>query len=301
MKNHIGLLVLAIVFGFAAGGSSSIGPTAQAQDLIYPYGASVPTDPDLKNLEWNRYTAESIVVLSIDDGQGKWLSENINKIRSWCLTRWGFPESNFTKECRVFCVPNKELLKKLFNLEQSKVELRNDMTVIWVALDDKPAKIIPPLLTQICLAEFEAKHNVKIGWWFKRGASQLNGIVPDIRQSISGLSDMLKSDQPIFVSEKMFTMTEEDYLKESVENRKVFDQEAIALCIMLRKEFGEAKLQGYLRIASRNNSQDVLKVVYGFSGYGHFDKQYIRFMRDLTADVLNNKTPDSYLEIRPVH
>jgi cellobiose phosphorylase len=111
---------------------------------------------------------------------------------------------------------------------------------------------------------------------------------------------MLKKDQPIFVSEKMFTMTEEDYNKESVANKLVFDQQAVALCVMLRKEFGEAKLQGFLRIGSKNNSQDVLRVVYGFSGYGHFDKQYIRFMRDLTSDVLNNKTPDSYLEIRPV-
>jgi len=299
MKKYIGLLVLAIAFGFAAVGPNS-GSIAQAQDVIYPYGAAVPTDPDLQNLEWNRYTTDNIVILSIDNEQGKWLGDNIDKVRSWCLSRWGFPESKFTKECRIFCVPNKELFKKLFNLEQSKVELRKDMTVIWVVLDDKPAKTLPPLLTQICLAEFEAKYNVKISWWFKRGASQLNGSVPDIRQSVSGLNDMLKKDQPMFVSEKMFTMTEEDYLKESVENRKVFDQEAIALCIMLRKEFGEAKLQGFLRIASRNNSQDVLKVVYGFSGYGHFDKQYIRFMRDLTSDVLNNKTPDSYLEIRPV-
>lgn len=249
---------------------------------------------------WNRYTVENIVVLSIDNEQGKWISENIGKIRSWCLTRWGFPESKFTKECRIFCVPNKELFKKLFNLEQSKVELRSDVTVIWFVLDDKPAKILPPLLTQICLVEFEAKHNVKIDWWFKRGASQLNGIIPDIRQSVSGLNETLKKDQLIFVSEKMFTMTEESYLKESIENRKLFDQEAIALCIMLRKEFGEAKLQGFLRIASKNNSQDVLKVVYGFSGYQHFDKQYIRFMKELTADVLNNKTPDSYLEIKPV-
>lgn len=299
MKNYIGLLVL--MLGIGAIEPLNMGSIAYAQDIIYPYGATIPTDPDLKNLEWNRYTAENIVILSIDNEHGKWLSENIDKVRSWCLTRWGFPESKFTKECRIFCVPNKDLLKKLFNLEQSKVELRKDLTVLWVVLDDKPTRILPPLLTQICLAEFESKHNVKIGWWFKRGASQLNGIVPDIRQSVSGLNDMLRKDQPIFVSEKMFAMTEEDYLKESVENRRIFDQEAIALCIMLRKEFGEAKLQGFLRIASNNNSQDVLKVVYGFSGYGHFDKQYIRFMRDLTSDVLNNKTPDSYLEIRPVH
>lgn len=272
----------------------------KAQEIIYPYGASASTDFELKDLEWNRYATENIVIMSIDNEQGKWLSENIDKIRSWCLTRWGFPESKFTKECRIFCVPNKQLLKKLFNLEQSKVEMRSDLTVIWLSLDDKPVRLLPPLLTQICLVEFEARHNVNISWWYKRGASQLNGSVEDIKQSISGLNDMIKKDQPIFVSEKMFTMTEEDYLKQTIENRKIFDQQAIALCIMLRKEFGEAKLQGFLRISSKNNSQDVLKVVYGFSGYEHFDKQYISFMRDLTSDVLNNKAPDSYLEIKPV-
>ena len=299
MKKYIELLILAFAFGFAAVGSS-FGPTAQAQEIIYPYGASVPTDPELKGLEWNRYTTENIVIMSIDNEQGKWLGENIDKIRSWCLIRWGFPESKFTKECRIFCVPNKQLLKKLFNLEQPKVEMRRDLTVIWVAIDDKPARLLPPLLTQICLVEFEARHNVKMGWWYKRGASQLNGAVVDVRQSVSNLNDMLKKDHPIFVSEKMFTMTEEDYLKETTDNRKIFDQQAISLCIMLRKEFGEAKLQGFLRMASKNNSQDVLKVVYGFSGFDHFDKQYIRFMRDLVSDVVNNNTPDSYLEIKPV-
>ncbi len=282
---------------------SPIGPEhlkAQDSNLVYPAGTNLPVDPEFKNLEWNRYKTDNFVIMSIDNAQGKWLNDNIDKIRSWCLTRWGFPEFKFNKECRIFCVPNKDLLKKLFNLDQSKVEIRKDVNVIWIVLDDKPSRTIPPPLTQVCIAEFESKHNVKIGWWFKRGASILNGAIPDIKQTISGLNDVLKKDQPIYVSEKMFTMTEDDYLKESLENRKIFDQEATALCIMLRKEFGEAKLQGFLRISSSNNPQDVMKVVYGFNNFAQFDKQYIRFMRDLTFDVLNNKTPDSYLEIKPV-
>lgn len=256
--------------------------------------ATISSIPEFKDFEWNRYVQGDIVILSINNEQGKWLNENIDNIRSWCLTRWGFPNFKFSKECRIFCVPNKELLKKMFNLDRPKVELREDMTVIWFVMDD-PVKTLPPLLTQVCLAEFEIKHNVKIGFWFKCGASQLNSTVFDIRGTLTGLKD-----QPVFGSEKMFTMTEEDYLKESVENKKIFDQEAIALCIMLRKEFGEAKLQGFLRIASANNPNDVLKVVYGFDGYDHFDKQYFRFMRELVSDMLNNKTPDSYLEIKPV-
>lgn len=273
----------------------------RAQDIFYPYGTSEPADPELKNLEWNRYSVDNFTILSIDNSQGKWLSENIDSIRSWCLTRWGFPDSKLTKECRIFCVPNKFLLKKLFSLEQSKVEFRQENNVMWLVLDEKPAKTIPSYLTQVALVEFEAKHSISLGWWFKRGSCILNGVVPDIKSNISGLNEMIKQDQPIFVSEKMFTMTEDDYKKESEANRSVFDREAVALCIMLRKEFGEAKLQGFLRISSKNNSQDVLKVVYGFDGFAHFDKQYIRFMRELTTDIVNNKTPDAYLDIKPVH
>lgn len=283
------------------------GNIAQAQ-IEYPHGVSAPADNDLKDLVWNRYTTENFVILSIDNAQGKWLSQNIETIKKWCLSRWGFPENSrgkFTKECRVFCVPDKTLLKKLFSLEQSKVEARKkdgqlDMTVMWLVLDDKPNKTIPTFLTQVCLAEFESSNNVSLGFWFKRGASLLNGTVPDVRQHIVNLSEKVRKDMPMFTSEKMFTLTEEEYLKETDDTRRVFDQEAVALCIMLRKEFGEAKLQGFLRMSSKNDPQDVLRVVYGFSGYSHFDKQYVRFMRDLTTDVVSGKTPDSYLEITPV-
>lgn len=294
MRNYIGLLVLFIFFGLNA--------KAQSQEIIYPYGyeTSVEADPDLKNLQWNRYTTENTVVLSIDNQQGKWLSENIESIRYWCLNRWGFPESSFTKECRIFCVPDKKLFKRLFNLEQSKFELRDDVTAIWVLMEKNPDETLPPLLTKISLSEFEIKNNMKFGWWFKRGSSQINGIVTDIMKTIVSLEETLKKDQPIFVSEKMFTMTEEDYLKESLENQKIFDQQALVLAVMLRKEFGEAKLQGFLRIASKNDPQDVLKFLYGFDDYEHFDKQYIRFMNDITSDVLNKKTPESYLEIKSV-
>lgn len=294
LQRCFGWICLFFVFGSFLILPDKVG-SVQAQEVIFPYGAG-PTDPDLKNLEWNRYVVDNFSILSIDNGQGKWLSENLASIRQWCLTRWGFPESKLTKECRLFCVPNKPLLKKLFGLEQSKFEIRKDVNVIWLVLDDKPAKVIPPHLTQICFSEFETVHNIKIGLWFKRGSAILNGPTSEVRQNIASL-DVSKAG---FLSEKMFTMTEDDYNKETFENRKLYDQQAVILCILLRKEFGEAKLQGFLRLTSRNNPQDVLKVIYGFSGYSHFDRQYIRFTKDLNSDIVNNKTPDSYLEIKPV-
>jgi hypothetical protein len=282
------------------------GVTAADQaDVVYPVGVSVPTDPDLKNLQWNRYTSDNFTILSIDDGQGKWLASNIGKIKSWCMTRWGFPDVPFAKECRVMCVPNKTLMKKLFGLSEPKAEIRRtngriEMTALWLILDDKPAKTIPVQLTPLCFAEFESAHNVKMPFFAVKGMSYLNSPVADIRQQLGKLTEIINKDSPVFVSEKMFTMTEDDYSKLKADDQKVFDAQTVALCLLLRKEFGEAKLQGFLRMSNRNKTEDVIRVVYGFRSFQHFDSSYARYMKDLTNDILRSKTPDSYLTIVPV-
>lgn len=269
-----------------------------SSDLLYPNEYGGDTQAEFKDLSWNRYTTENFVIVSIDDKQGKWLSENIEKIKSWSLTRWGFNDLSFSKECRIFVVPNKSLLKKLFNIDQSKYEIKEELTAIWLVLDDKPTKIIPPIITNINLYEFDTKYQVVTPFWFKRGMAQLNTSIPEIHQKIGKFAESFKKDQPIFTSENIFGMTEE--LFKSEENKLLFDQQCMILCLMLRKEFGEAKLQGLIRISNNNDPQDVLKVVYGFDGYEHFDKQYYLFMKELGEDILKDKTPYSYLEIKPV-
>lgn len=267
--------------------------------MMYPYGAS-QQDADIKNLEWNRYTAGKFTILSIDDSHGKILQKNAEQIRSYCLTRWGFPETEFLKECRIFCVPDKLLMKKLFTLEQSKTEVRQDIAVIWLIANSDPLTAIPEYMTIAALSEFETKYQLKLGFWFKRGSSILNGVLPKVKQSLIELNEGLASSEAIFLSEKMFSMTADDYAKESLESRKTFDRQAVALCLMLRKEFGEAKLQGFLKVSTKNNNQQVMKVIYGFDNFDLFDVQYKRYLRDLSSDIVNNKTPDSYLEIYPV-
>src|SRR5580698_5192926 len=94
---------------------SFVGANATAQtEVILPTGSASITDPDLKGLQWNRYVAGNFTIMSINDAQGKWLAENIEKIKAWCITRWGFPDFKFSKECRVMCVPSHQLMKKLF-------------------------------------------------------------------------------------------------------------------------------------------------------------------------------------------
>ena len=278
---------------------------AQENQVLQPIGSEIPTDPALKDLVWNRYTSNNFVILSIDNTQGKWMSENIGNIKTWCIERWGFPDFQFTKECRVFCVPNKTLFKKLFNLDESKTEIRRkdgniEITVMWLVLDDRPIHVIPKELTKICFAEFEQKHNVTLPFFAKNGMALLNGTTSDIRADIVYLGGHVQKDRPIFVSEKMFSMTEEEYKNSSTENKRIFDCQSMALCLLLRKEFGEAKMQGVFRMTARNNPKDVLSAIYGFVSYAQFDQSYLRYMKDLSREVSLSKTPDSYFKIVPV-
>lgn len=265
-----------------------------SSDIVYPTGMTASSE--FADLSWNRYTTSNFVVVSIEDAQGKWLSENLEQIKTWCLTRWGFNDLSFKKECRIFCVPNRSLFKKLFNLEQSKFEIRDELTVIWLVLDEKPTIAIPPLITSVCLYEFEVKNGVTLPLWFKKGSAQLNTSIPNIHKKLDQFSENVKKDTPIYGCDKLFTFTEEEYKTDKI----LFDQESMILCLMLRKEFGEAKLQGYLRIVNNNDPQDVLKFVYGFSDYSHFEKQFYVYMKDLSKDIKDDKTPSSYLDIQSV-
>jgi len=257
-------------------------------------------DPELKNLEWNRYVTKNFTILSIDNERGKLLAENIEAMKASALVRWGFPDVTFTKECRVFCVPSYSLLKKFFNINSGRVQSRKDLNVIWFVLDDKPSKAILPLITQIALNEYEIAQKTILPFWFKRGAFILNGPVADIRQELTNFNDIARKEQFTHTAEQMLVSTEEEYNKQSAENKKIYDEQAVCLCLLLRKEFGEVKLQGFLRILSRNKPDIAIAVVYFFKDLASLDKSYVRFMKDLSADIVRNETPDSYLIITPV-
>lgn len=249
-------------------------------------------------MEWNRYVGKNFTILSIDNEKGKELVDSLENLKKSALTRWGFPDVKFTKECRVFVVPDYELLKKLFGLNIGKVQLRKELNVIWCVGDDKPNKSILPYLTQVCLYEYEQVESTNLPVWFKRGCVTLNTSVSDVRETLKPFNEIARKEQFTHSAEQMFTATEEDYNKQTNENKKIFDQQAALLCLMLRKEFGQFKLQGFLRLQARNKPEDVLQLIYGFKGFSQFDKQYVRYMKDLCADIADDHTPDSYLEIK---
>ncbi|MEI7488402.1 MAG: hypothetical protein WCJ72_13535 [Chryseobacterium sp.] len=268
--------------------------------LLLGFDPPAIEDPLIKNLVWNRYITTNFTILSIDNDQGYWMKNNLEDIKIWCLTRWGFSDIKFSKECRIFCVPNKNLLKKLFNLDSSKIEIRKkndeiEITAMWLVLDDKPSKVLPIYLTEIILAEFESSNLVKLPLWSKKGMSSLNGMIDDIKLDLSNLSNV-----KIYDIQTILNMNEQQFVKLGQDKQKLFINQSVALCLLLRKEFGELKLHSFLKTSFKSGSNESVKKVLGFKDYSDFEKTYVRYIDGLSKDITNKVIPDSYLQIKKI-
>lgn len=259
-------------------------------------------DADIQGKVWNRWTSKNFVVCSLNDTQAQFLNGNLEKVKSWGLTRWGLTDVNFVNECRLICVDDATLYKKLFNLDGTKVEVRKidgrvKMNVIFLLLNDAPSKTLPTPVMQVALMEWEQQNNLKLPWWAVRGMSLLNGDLGSIRKNIADLQPTLKANGQLYGSKGLMNMNEESYLKESIEKRQLFDNQSVVLCLLLRKEFGQDKF-----LASIKEGDPVKGLaVFGFNSHEQFDKSFIRYMTDLGNDVTEvngKKTPDSYLQIK---
>lgn len=294
------ILFLVLLIGVSAAADAQEKITSH---VILPHPAgSAPTDPSIQNLVWNKWDTTNFTILSIDEAQGKYLFENIEQMKKWALTRWGLPDIKFSAQCKVLCVPNKDLMKKLFRLENSQGEIRRNqdgslsLTVLWLVLDGKPAEVIPPSLTMVCLAELEQSQRMRVPFWAVRGMSALNGTLPQIRNDLSALGGHLGKDDRMYFGTKLFAMTEDEWKKSDGELRMLYDRQAAALCLLLRKEFGQNNFHKFM---STNSSEQDLNNVYGFRGYDEFNRTFERYMLNLSRDIQGSRTPDDYLQILP--
>lgn len=299
MKHLLALLLL--VF------SSSLCFTAEITKVSMPTEVKQEmglNDADLiKNKQWNRWTSKNFVVCSLNDLQARYLHDNLENVKTWTYTRWGLTDFDFSAECRVICVDDKVLFKKLFNIDKTKIEVRKEnnkvkMYVIFLLIDEKPSKTLPLPLTEICLAEMEQR-GIKTGWWLHRGMSILNGTLPDIRLQLNNLYVNVQNNKNVYSSKMLFTLTEEQYLKETETSKDGFDKCALSMCLLLRKEFGQDK---FLQFIKEANPETGLQKIYGFENYDKFDSSYKRYLIDLTSDVAGvrkgRETPDTYLQIK---
>ena len=282
------LLFLALVF-------SNCAVFAQDSNILMPAGAQLVQN-DFQDLAWNRYTTDNFTILSIENKQGKWLSYNIENIKSWCLKRWGLPNIEFEKECRIMVVPNKELLKKLFNISESRYEARMvdgklEIIALWLSLDSEEDLVdtVPYFVTICSLLEIDQKFNIKSNLLLTKGMAELNRSLVKIKGNIKIASDIEGKD---IVNALGVDSTK--YKKMSQDDLKNFNSKSLIVSLMLRKEFGESRFLRFL--FSNKNTNDSLGVIYNFDSES-FDKSYTRYCKDLASEIKSDKVPDFYLQV----
>ena len=275
-------------------------PAEVQQEIVVP-----STDADIKDLQWNRWTSESFVVCSINDKQAQYLVANLENIKNWVYTRWGFKNQKFVAECRLICVDDPKLFKKFFDLDSSRAEIRYDsktnkpnLIVIFYLLDQTPSTNIPGPLTEICLTNIDEIYDIDSKPWSVMGMRALNENIPSIKSKFTAIDLKLQQDQPIYFSRGLFEMTKEQYQKLDTEHRVMFDNNAMAMCLFMRKEFGQNNFHVFYYKSGKNeNPADLLKLIYKFESYEKFDQAYKNFLLDTVKGLKNDSIRDSYFQI----
>ena len=131
--------------------------------------------------------------------------------------------------------------------------------------------------------------------------SLLNENIPGIREKLKIFHADLSKDKPMYFTKDLLKVSESQWDKLSQEDKDFFDRNAMTFCLFLRKEFGQYKFLWFLKESSLGEDFELaIRKQYGFYSYDHIDVSLRKYILDLTADIKNNKTPDSYLQIKPV-
>lgn len=233
--------------------------------------ASAPEIPeDLRGLVWNKWNTKNFIIISIDKDQGLYLKNNIEKTKTWLITRWGLDDFDFTGDCKIVCVSNKELLKRIFKLENSKFEIRKNkdgkiqLSAIWFSLEDKNMPTAE--IMKICLAEYGLANEIPD--FCNQGMCFLSRDFEFIKNNI------LQNKDSILDIEFSKSMT---------------DVQAGVVCLLMRKEYGQENFIEYLK--KKNLS------CYGFDNEEKFQNTLSRYCVNLLEDLKNNKTPKDYIKI----
>jgi hypothetical protein len=239
-----------------------------------------PVPDDLKDLVWNKWDTENFIILSIDKNQGLFLRDNIEDIKTRLITRWGYPDVNFQGQTKIVCVSNKNLLKRIFKLDNPRCEVKKDdkgqieSCSLWFSLEDISKDMAADELMAICIDQVENHYNKKFPLFCKRGMSFLSKNLDQIK------NDILKSSmKEISVKEILNTK----------DHNNEFDTRSAVLCLLLRKEFGQNNYVNYMLTKD-------LKF-FGLQENEKFDEIANRYYRNFIEDLKNNKVPDHYLKI----
>lgn len=260
-------------------------------------------DPDIKNLQWNRWTSNKFVVCSIDDKQAQYLVANLENIKKWLYERWGFENYPFPTECRLICVNDPVLFEKFFQMKHSKVEVRYneneepELMVIFFLLDKPPSAVITTPLTELCIATIDSKFNIKTPPFLKKGMAKLNASIPSIKSSFKEIDDLVESNESLYFSEGLLEINQEQYDKMDMENKLKFDNASMAFTLFLRKNYGQKKFLQFFQLCGTKENKDALNKIYGFKNYEEADSLYKAYITKMLSNLRQDKLTDAEVQI----
>lgn len=249
---------------------------AQGPNLPFPEQAKVenksPEIPDdLKGLVWNKWDTKNFVIISIDKNQGLYLKNNLEKIKTNLITRWGLDDFDFSSDCKIVCVSNDKLLKRIFKLDIPKFEVRKnkdnkiELSAIWFSLEDYKSDIPLLEIMSVCMAEYQL--NNKIPNFCNQGMCFLSQDPNSIKHEILKNKDSLSN----------------------FDFSKMTDVQSAVVCLLMRKEYGQDNFIKYLNYQNFS--------CYGFESEEKFRSTLDRYCVHLLEDLENNITPKHYIEI----
>jgi hypothetical protein len=263
-------------------------------------GDSPAQQPPPPSMAWNRFETQNFEFLATNKADGEQLYKSMEYMRRWIYDRWGLKQCDFSVKCKLLVVQDQATYKKLFEKDRPivKVEREPDgntkSLTIWCWVEARwYTSTLPALMTEVCIAEFEQQHKVKLPYWAARGMVCLNRSIPEIRADVGSLSHIYAQNLPCFWTDDILTMTPEKLAKYQPQNQQWFDRECQAFCLYLIKTHGRKKFLDFLD-ASMKNPQTAPPTV-GFATYADADKAFNRYMYNLSADIVGNRTPNAYL------
>lgn len=268
--------------------------------LIGSEAISQPNSEPIDNT-WSQLETQNFVILATDARQRDYVGKSIEFMRKWEFDRWGMKQVDFSVKCMILIANDKNEYKKLFKdkdiptvqIDRTQSGKIKAMTIWCWAEPNYHVSVIPQLLTEVCLAEFEQKHDTRFPLWVHRGMSILNGNVPLIKRNVADLSQVYAQNLPCFWSEDIFNMTEDKLEKYQPQNKQWYDKQAATMCLFVLKNHGQKKFLDFVD-GSIKDPQSALSIL-GFSGYKEIDIAYNKFMYNLSRDTAAGNNSDGNL------
>ena len=278
-KNLIKFLVLIVCnFSFVLG--QEINVPKLSLNTPKPVTITLSNVPDeFKDLVWNKWDTDNFIILSIDEQQGFYLKRNIEFIKSSILNKWGIKDFDFSAQCKLVCVSDKNMLEKLFKKQDFYSEVRKNSNneiesfIIWFYLNDKNSLVkLNDKILNICLTDLHQKVETMPDFC-KVGMCALNTDVDQVKKILLESKDFKASD--LLVDSTLSTGS------------------CAALCLMIRKEYGEINFLNYLFSGDLN--------ILGIKNVDQLDSIFERYRINLIKDLENNLVPDNYLKIQSLN